>query len=145
VAIGTASYSIYLIHEPVVAFFQEHVLWPGAWRLAGGYCAAVAAGILFWFAFERVWMYGAVKSRAIAALSPRIAAFFTWLGIRQVTRFASPDVLFSTAAAALPHAARPAKPLVAAESVPHRAPGAGLDRHPLPAADLGAAAATLRR
>ncbi len=143
VAIGTASYSIYLIHEPVVAFFQEHVLWPGAWRLAAGYCAAVAAGMLFWFAFERVWMYGSVKSRAITALSPRIAALFTWLGIRQVTRFASPDALFATAA--LPHAARPARQRAAAEFDPHRADGADLDPHPLPEADLAVPAAANRR
>jgi len=91
VAIGTASYSIYLVHEPVVAFFQEHVLWAGPWRLLGAYGTAVIAGLLFWYAFERAWMYGAVKAHAIAALSPRVAALFRTLGIGQVMRFASPS------------------------------------------------------
>ena len=88
-AIGTASYSIYLVHEPVVAFFQEHVLWSGPWRLLGAYGAAVLAGLVFWYAFERAWMYGAPKARAIAALSPRITALLRTLGVGQVLRFGS--------------------------------------------------------
>lgn len=87
VAIGTASYSIYLVHEPVASFFQEHVLLPGAWRLIGAYATAVAAGLIFWYVFERVWMYGAVKTRAIASLSPRFAKLFGWFGIDPVMRF----------------------------------------------------------
>lgn len=87
VAIGTASYSIYLVHEPVASFFQEHVLLPGAWRLCGAYVTAVAAGLIFWYVFERMWMYGAVKARAIAALSPHFAKLFGLLGVDPVMRF----------------------------------------------------------
>ncbi len=87
VAIGTASYSIYLVHEPVASFFQEHVLWPGPGRLIGAYGTAVIAGLLFWYVFERVWMYGAVKARAIGTLTPRIASGMRWLGIPPALKF----------------------------------------------------------
>jgi putative flippase GtrA len=59
--------------------------------LLGAYGAAVIAGLLFWYAFEHAWTYGAVKARAIASLSPRVAALFRTLGIGQVMRFASPS------------------------------------------------------
>jgi len=87
VAIGTASYSIYLVHEPIASFFQEHVLWPGAWRLAGAYGTAIIAGLIFWFLFERIWMAGAVKARSIAVLTPRFASAMRWLGIPPALKF----------------------------------------------------------
>jgi peptidoglycan/LPS O-acetylase OafA/YrhL len=87
VAIGTASYSIYLVHEPVASFFQEHVLWPGPWRLIGAYGTAVLAGLVFWFLFERIWMYGTVKARSIAMLTPRFASAMRWFGIPPALKF----------------------------------------------------------
>jgi len=87
VAIGTASYSIYLVHEPVASFFQEHVLLPGAWRFIGAYGTAVVAGLAFWYVFERVWMYGALKAGAVSSLSPHFAKLSGRLGVDPVMRF----------------------------------------------------------
>lgn len=72
-AIGTASYSIYLVHEPVVALLQSRLHVPFLQGMVEAYAAAIAAGLLFWALFERVWMSGAIKARAVEVLEPPIA------------------------------------------------------------------------
>jgi peptidoglycan/LPS O-acetylase OafA/YrhL len=74
VAVGTASYSIYLVHEPVVTLVQHRLGIGPEQRLLISYAAALAAGFLFWAAFERVWMFGTLKARAISFLERPIAA-----------------------------------------------------------------------
>lgn len=72
-AIGTASYSIYLVHEPIVTQVEHSLRLPFVQSMVVAYLAAVAAGFAFWLLFERMWMAGALKARAVASLQPSIA------------------------------------------------------------------------
>jgi peptidoglycan/LPS O-acetylase OafA/YrhL len=87
VGIGTASYSIYLVHEPVVSFLQRRLALTPQTRMALAYAAAIVTGMLFWALFERVWMSGSLKNRAVAALEPRIGAFTHALEVASDLRF----------------------------------------------------------
>jgi exopolysaccharide production protein ExoZ len=73
VSIGAASYSIYLVHEPIVAFLEPRLHLPPLQTMCIAYAAALLSGLLFWVLFERVWTGGAVKTRAVAAVEPFIA------------------------------------------------------------------------
>lgn len=68
VTVGVASYSIYLVHEPIVTQLQRDLRLPFQQEMLLSYAAALAAGLLFWAPFERPWMGGALKARAVAAL-----------------------------------------------------------------------------
>lgn len=79
VGIGTASYSIYLTHEPAILFIEQHLnLQPGA-RMAASFVLAVVTGVVFWALFERVWMFGRLKTLAISALQPRFDAIAAYV------------------------------------------------------------------
>jgi len=87
VAVGTASYSIYLVHEPLVSLLEAHlVLRPGA-RMAAAYGAAVVTGVLFWALFERVWTSGRIKDKALATLQPRLGAAARLLEVPTAVQF----------------------------------------------------------
>ncbi|HET9095355.1 MAG TPA: hypothetical protein VFN37_01730, partial [Candidatus Baltobacteraceae bacterium] len=73
VAVGIASYSIYLVHEPVVTLLQSRLQLPLAQSMLLSYGAALAVGFAFWALFERVWTSGPLKARAVAFMEPRIA------------------------------------------------------------------------
>ena len=62
--VGTASYSIYLVHEPIIVFIEARV---PAGPLLGplAIAASIGAGFLFWLLWERLWTSGRVKERAI--------------------------------------------------------------------------------
>ncbi|HKU68932.1 MAG TPA: hypothetical protein VJP85_14250, partial [Candidatus Baltobacteraceae bacterium] len=62
------SYSIYLVHEPIVTFIQHSVRLGFAQQMLVSYGAALACGFLFWALFERAWMSGPLKARAVAAV-----------------------------------------------------------------------------
>ncbi len=80
-AVGTASYSIYLVHEPIVTVIQSRVHLPLPDTAILAYGAALGAGFGFWAVFERVWMAGAVKERAVAAIEPLVARAARVFGI----------------------------------------------------------------
>lgn len=71
-AVGIASYSIYLVHEPLVTMLQTSLHLPFAQSMLVSYAAAVGVGFVFWALFEREWMSGALKARAVALLEPSI-------------------------------------------------------------------------
>jgi len=75
--IGVASYSIYLIHEPVIGALEYNTQIPPA--LAGA--VAVIAGVAFWAIFERPFMKNPLKGRLIAIISPLVARFATLVGV----------------------------------------------------------------
>jgi peptidoglycan/LPS O-acetylase OafA/YrhL len=81
VAIGTASYSIYLVHEPVVSLVQQHLAVAPGVRMPAAYAIAVVTGVVFWALFERVWMSGSVKEQAVAAVEPRVRAIARFLDL----------------------------------------------------------------
>lgn len=97
-AVGTASYSIYLVHEPIVAFFEQRPHFGLIQDMLLAYAAAVAAGFAFWALFERMWMAGPLKERAVALLEPLLERVANVAGVAaaipfwnvNATRIASP-------------------------------------------------------
>ena len=79
---GIASYSIYLVHYPIVMFVGPRLLRNSS---AGGFLAtvalAVAGGILFWLAVEHWSCTKAFRARAYAVLAPGAAWAFAWLRV----------------------------------------------------------------
>ena len=82
VAIGIVSYSIYLVHEPLVGIVLRNT----AWGLGGAVAVGLAAGALFWLACERPFVAPALKQTLTRALEPRLARIAGWVGVpRSVT------------------------------------------------------------
>ena len=78
-AIGMASYSIYLVHEPIVDAVQRFSALPAAQSGWAAYTAAVAAGFAFWAVLERPWTTGALKAKSTGFLEPYIRRIFNVL------------------------------------------------------------------
>lgn len=106
VAIGVASYSIYLVHEPVVAFVDAKVHGVAA-QCAVSVVAAVLAGAAFWAVFERPWTHGALKRRALDAVHAAAVPVFAWLRLPL-------HVALHRPAAQVPEIAKPFEPAGAA-------------------------------
>lgn len=106
VAVGAASYSIYLVHEPVVALVDARVGGVAA-QCTLSAVAAVLAGTVFWVAFERPWTHGVLKRRALNAVRAAVSPIFVWL------RLPSRVALLRSAAQA-PEIANPFEPAGAA-------------------------------
>ncbi len=69
--VGYASYSIYLMHEPLIAFAQERGLNPFAAAAIG-----VAAGFAFWAVAERPFVEGGLRKRLLSEFED---AFGRWI------------------------------------------------------------------
>lgn len=82
VFLGETSYSIYLMHFPIVMAVGTRLL-VGSRPL--GFVATVAAaitgGILFWAIAERHFCRGPIRDRARAATEPVVTRCFEWLGL----------------------------------------------------------------
>jgi peptidoglycan/LPS O-acetylase OafA/YrhL len=82
--IGVASYSIYLVQQPIVSFFDENLVGAlGPLQASALGCAtSVLAGILFWFVIERPFCQGhAIYVRLIPALRSKIGSLLENAGI----------------------------------------------------------------
>ena len=75
--IGVASYSIYLVHEPLVATIEHNTAMSAF--LVGA--LAVTAGTAFWAVFERPFMATSLKGRLVMFLHPRLSRFMGFVGI----------------------------------------------------------------
>jgi peptidoglycan/LPS O-acetylase OafA/YrhL len=85
-AVGLASYSIYLVHDPVVTFACERGV---NLMLASG--LAVAAGFAFWSIAERPFVSTAVRDRLIAEFEAVFGKWAQRIGIgRELTLGARP-------------------------------------------------------
>jgi peptidoglycan/LPS O-acetylase OafA/YrhL len=58
VYIGLISYSLYLVHHPIIQYFSEQIAWSGWVTFTLGICAAGLAGSAFWFLVERRFCHG---------------------------------------------------------------------------------------
>jgi len=76
-AIGIISYSLYLVHAPIVGVLLANT--DTRWYTAA--VVATAGGALFWFVFERPFMATALKGRLTNWLSPRLSGAMSWLRI----------------------------------------------------------------
>lgn len=78
VTLGLTSYSVYLVHEPIVAIVEARI--PGVFAACIlSVAAAIAAGGIFWIAFERPWTDGVLKRRAVDAADFAVTSAFVWL------------------------------------------------------------------
>jgi peptidoglycan/LPS O-acetylase OafA/YrhL len=75
-AIGVASYSIYLIHGPVIDFAMSHGVYPPVAAAAG-----LAAGLLFWIVAERPFIDGPVRARILSELRAFMPRWFRSAGL----------------------------------------------------------------
>lgn len=77
-AIGLASYSIYLVHAPIMLLFGPH---PGA--VAEGVVAAagVLGGFIFWFLAERPFVEMPIRARLVREFEQVFEKWFPRLGI----------------------------------------------------------------
>ncbi len=78
--LGVASYSIYLMHYPVVVYVGTRLMKHNS---PIGYVvtvvSAVAVGVLFYVAFEQWFCGGIVRARLYAWLTPKARAVAAWL------------------------------------------------------------------
>ena len=81
VFLGGASYSIYLMHYPIVVFVGSRLLAHGGINgFIATVLAAVLGGIAFWAIAERHFCGGPVRDRARAWVEPHVVAILRWLG-----------------------------------------------------------------
>ncbi len=82
---GRASYSIYLVHLPVVIALRTGGVEPsGSWTEAGVLAAAgLGAGLLFWRLIEYPVTETALKTRLLACVEPAVVRAFAWLRLPQ--------------------------------------------------------------
>ena len=79
VAMGVASYSIYLVHEPFVRTVFGHVQGPlGIFAAAAG---ALACGFAFWALVERPFTTGSLRRPLLDLVRPIVERGFSVLGI----------------------------------------------------------------
>ena len=67
VSIGIASYSIYLLHEPIIVLVESRGPL-GPWLAPIAAIISIGAGFLFWLAWERMWTNGLLKDRAVRSV-----------------------------------------------------------------------------
>lgn len=80
VAVGIASYSIYLVHEPIVAFVETR--WSGPISALVAIVTSTAVGLLFWLVWERYWMAGRLRRNAVDFLKERFVAAASLLQVK---------------------------------------------------------------
>jgi peptidoglycan/LPS O-acetylase OafA/YrhL len=76
--IGVASYSIYLMHYPIVVAI-EGAIRPTVPAFFASIVAALIGGILFYFAAEQWFCSGIVRNRLYAEVEPRLQIAYAWL------------------------------------------------------------------
>jgi peptidoglycan/LPS O-acetylase OafA/YrhL len=89
-ALGTASFSIYLMHEPVIALVLA-MFGPHSGLLAAA--ALFAAGFGFWWCVERPLTHGASRRKLRERARPVMARTFAFLGLPQVLRLSELHVV----------------------------------------------------
>jgi peptidoglycan/LPS O-acetylase OafA/YrhL len=81
VATGVASYSIYLVHEPIVTFLVHRM--NGLAGITAATVAALGAGFLFWAVAERPFTTGKLRRPLLAPTGAFVGRCFTFLGIAE--------------------------------------------------------------
>jgi len=105
---GEASYSLYLVHYPVVlALRSSRVLPDGSFLEAAVLLVAgLGAGLLFWRLVEYPVTETALKYRLIARVEPAVARALAWLRLPAVVPLHSPGAPVPTPAKVAAHAGR---------------------------------------
>jgi peptidoglycan/LPS O-acetylase OafA/YrhL len=79
IATGIASYSIYLVHEPIVDILVHKFAGPAGFAVAAA--VALAVGFAFWFVAERPFTTGSLRRPLLDATLPVVRRCFAFLGI----------------------------------------------------------------
>jgi peptidoglycan/LPS O-acetylase OafA/YrhL len=87
-AIGLASYSIYLVHEPLIALLERGGINPFVAASAG-----IAFGFTFWFVAERPFVQTSLRSLLISELKPVFDRWLRWLNVPTSIGLTSPATL----------------------------------------------------
>jgi peptidoglycan/LPS O-acetylase OafA/YrhL len=90
VLIGAASYSIYLIHQPIVSYVDENMVSCfgklGAFSVS--FFASLAAGFAFWFVIERSFYHGnSLYERLVTNMTKRTGILLCRIGIPKCLMF----------------------------------------------------------
>ncbi len=77
VVVGVASYSLYLIHEPVLAIVESGAIFRAAPMvlIVTGLGASIACGFAFWFSIERHWQGTAFSRGASVRIGEVLARY----------------------------------------------------------------------
>jgi len=76
--LGVASYSIYLMHYPIVIAIESATR-PTVAAFFASIVAALIGGVLFYFAVEQWFCGGVVRARLYALVEPRLRSAYAWL------------------------------------------------------------------
>lgn len=88
VAVGLASYSVYLMHEPVIAWIESNAT-------VGPIVAAIAAiaiGMSLWVLFERSTTQGDIRRRLLPRLDIIVRGALRWFGLPESIARLEPGV-----------------------------------------------------
>jgi len=84
--VGVASYSIYLVHEPIIALVEQRT---SVGPVIAG-LIALLAGVAFWAIFERPVVSGAARDALRRFVRPGVRTLVAWLRLQ-------PDIVASSA------------------------------------------------
>lgn len=101
IAVGIASYSIYLVHEPIISALNAAL--PRAAGFAIAPALAVGAGFAFWAVAERPFTDGALRRLLVAHMTPVVTRALGVAGVG--TAIALDDRAFAVPSAPLAQAA----------------------------------------
>lgn len=100
VFLGTVSYGVYLVHEPVVALIERaassHM--GGALSYGAAVAGALAVGTMFSIVAERPFVSSALRDRIVAHLEPAVRLVFARLGTRDAMELRRPQTREAIAA-----------------------------------------------
>jgi peptidoglycan/LPS O-acetylase OafA/YrhL len=72
--VGVASYSIYLVHQPLLLLFSRL-------PLILVVSLPILSGFVFWWLAERPWVDTPLRARAIAVVEARLSRYAIWLRV----------------------------------------------------------------
>ena len=86
--VGLASYSIYLIHGPVVTFALAR-----GWNPVVAALLGIVAGFAFFFVAERPFLKGPLRSNLVAQFEEFLPRWFATLGLNRSFHLRVPNVV----------------------------------------------------
>lgn len=93
VFLGSVSYGVYLVHEPVVALIERSASahMGAAFSYGVAVAGALAVGTVFSFAAERPFVSSALRDRIVARLEPAVRLIFARLGTSDAMELQEPQ------------------------------------------------------
>ena len=102
-AVGAASYGIYLIHEPVIAFVERHAPQAGAPLALAAMLCGIAVGLAFSKVAERPFVASPLRDRLVGALERTLSRWLRALHIAPGVPLRRNRVVTALPQAPVPH------------------------------------------